>query len=92
MGGYSTFITVVLVLVVCILLLPKLLGALIKEKIRKKSRENAAKDPFACPKCGHVFYAEPRQLRGYLRHFGKANLKCPKCGVRSVCSRPYGKL
>ncbi len=92
MDQYSTFITVLLILVVCILLLPKIIGALIKRAVQKKSRENAAREPFACPRCNHIFYAEPRQLRGYLRHFGKANLKCPRCGVRGVCSRPQGRL
>ena len=92
MGDYSTFITVVLILAAVALLLPKIPGLVIKKKIQQKSRERAARDPFLCPRCNNVFYAKPRQLRGYLRHLGKARLKCPKCGARSVYSRPYNRL
>ena len=51
-----------------------------------------AGEPFACPNCGYHFYAKWYQLifgQGYtIRAFGQAKIKCPKCKIRDMCSRP----
>ena len=51
-----------------------------------------AGEPFACPNCGHQFYAKWYQLifgqRYTIRAFDQARIKCPKCKIRDMCSRP----
>ena len=49
---------------------------------------------FACPNCGHRFYAKWYQLmfrsQRYTVHmFNQARIKCPKCKIRDMCGRPY---
>ena len=43
--------------------------------------------PFVCPNCGHRFYTTQKFIQPISEH--KAILKCPKCGKRDVCGRPY---
>jgi len=49
----------------------------------------AANNRFACPNCGHRFYAEWYQLMfaGVAVHgLNFANIKCPKCRIKDSCS------
>ena len=50
---------------------------------------SAANNRFACPNCGHNFYAKWYQLMfagGAIHAFDYANLKCPKCKIKDSCS------
>jgi len=51
-----------------------------------------AGEHFACPNCGHHFYAKWYQLifgqRYTIHAFGQARIKCPKCKMRDMCSSP----
>ena len=43
--------------------------------------------PFVCPNCGHRFYTKQRIIQPISEN--KAYLKCPNCGTRDFCGRPY---
>lgn len=43
--------------------------------------------PFVCPNCGLRFYTQQRFIRPIGEN--KAFLKCPGCGKRDLCARPY---
>ena len=48
-----------------------------------------ASNRFACPNCGHHFYAKWYQLMfagGAVHAFNYANIKCPKCKIKDTCS------
>ena len=48
-----------------------------------------AANKFACPNCGHHFYAKWYQLMfagGAVHAFNFANIKCPKCKISDSCS------
>ena len=50
-----------------------------------------AEKPFACPNCGHIFYVKWYNLilkETVILMRDKAPLKCPKCKMRDMCSRP----
>lgn len=54
---------------------------------RRREKEFFSK-PFACPNCGEHFYAS---RYGFAKGLGesRAYLKCPYCGKRDICARPY---
>lgn len=43
--------------------------------------------PFVCPNCGHRFYSQKKIIHPVGDN--KAFLKCPTCGKRDLCGRPY---
>ena len=43
--------------------------------------------PFVCPNCGHRFYTKQKMIHPIGEN--KALLKCPNCGKRDICGRPY---
>jgi len=48
-----------------------------------------ATNRFACPNCGHHFYAKWYQLilaGGAIYAFHYANVRCPKCKTKDSCS------
>ena len=50
-----------------------------------------ASNRFACPNCGHHFYAKWYQLMfagGTVYAFNYAKVKCPKCKISDSCSIP----
>ena len=49
--------------------------------------KDALSKPFVCPMCGFRFYRKGKII--FSPHKDKALLKCPSCGKRSVCGRPY---
>ena len=55
---------------------------------RRKRKKEFFSKPFACPNCGEHFYAS---RRGFAKGLGesRAYLKCPYCGKRDICARPY---
>ena len=57
--------------------------------IRRSAQATGEKvsKPFVCPNCGNRFYTQQK----IIFHTGenKAFLKCPKCGKRDSCGRPY---
>ncbi len=46
-----------------------------------------ASKPFVCPNCGHKFYTKQRIVHPLGEN--KGYLKCPNCGKRDICGRPY---
>ena len=55
---------------------------------RRKRRKEFFSEPFACPNCGKHFYAGRRGIAQSLGE-SRAYLKCPYCGKRDICARPY---
>ncbi|MBQ5613345.1 MAG: hypothetical protein IIU88_06510 [Clostridia bacterium] len=55
---------------------------------RRKRKKEFFSKPFACPNCGEHFYASRRGLAKGLGE-SRAYLKCPYCGKRDICARPY---
>ena len=50
-----------------------------------------AENRFACPNCGHHFYAKWYQVMfagGMIHLYNYAKLKCPKCKVTDACGIP----
>ena len=43
--------------------------------------------PFVCPNCAHRFYTKQKIIQPIGEN--KAYLKCPNCGKRDICGRPY---
>ena len=43
--------------------------------------------PFVCPNCGFRFYIKSKVVRPIGKD--RAYLKCPSCGKRDLCKRPY---
>lgn len=55
-------------------------------KFAKRVNETLSK-PFVCPSCGFRFYNKKVRVLAVGRE--KALLKCPSCGKRHICGRPY---
>lgn len=50
-----------------------------------------AEEPFVCPNCGHRFYVKWYKLifeEQFVHTRNKAPLRCPKCKIKDMCSRP----
>lgn len=54
---------------------------------RVQATKEFASKPFACPNCGHKFYTNAKIIHSVGED--KAYLKCPSCGKRDVCGRPF---
>ena len=52
-----------------------------------KRIKNFVSKPFVCPNCSHRFYTKQKIIHPICEN--KALLKCPNCGKRDVCGRPY---
>ena len=78
----------ILGLVVVVLLLPLVGWRTYLLYQRRKRRKEFFSEPFACPNCGEHFYAS---RYGFAKGLGesRAYLKCPHCGKRDICARPY---
>ena len=82
MGEY-----IVLVIVVLIIFGPRIAWRLYQRYRYSESIKNFVSKPFVCPNCGHRFYTKQKIIHPLGEN--KALLKCPKCGKRDVCGRPY---
>ena len=73
--------------IILVLLLPTVAWRVYKRWHISKSRKEIVSKPFVCPSCGCRFYAK----NIWIRPMGedKAYLKCPACGKRDICGRPY---
>lgn len=52
-----------------------------------KAVSDSVSKPFVCPRCGFRFFTKQKFI--YFIGKDKAFLKCPSCGKRHVCGRPY---
>lgn len=52
-----------------------------------RSTQEIVSKPFVCPNCGHRFYTKQKLIHPITEN--KAFLKCPSCGKRDICGRPY---
>ena len=82
MGKY-----IVAVFVLILLLLPEIIWRVYKAHRYSEYVKEFVSKPFVCPNCGHRFYVTKRVF--YPLDENKAILKCPKCGKRDICTRPY---
>ena len=82
MGKY-----IVLSIIVVILFAPKVIWRIYIKYKQDKSMQEIVSKPFVCPNCGHRFYTQQRVIHPVGEN--KAILKCPSCGKRNVCGRPY---
>ena len=78
---------VIFVLAVVFLLSPFILWRACKVHRVVGAAKNFASKPFVCPNCGHRFCT--RKSIAVPAGRDKAYLKCPRCGKRDVCGRPY---
>ena len=78
----------ILGLIAAILLLPLVGWRTYRLYQRRKRNKEFFSQPFACPNCGEHFYAS---RYGFAKGLGesRAYLKCPHCGKRDICARPY---
>lgn len=76
-----------LAIVLFILFSPKIIWRLYQRYRYSERIKNFVSKPFVCPNCGHRFYTKQRII--YPLGENKALLKCPNCGKRSICGRPY---
>lgn len=78
---------IVLGIIALMILAPKVIWELYMRRQRWRSIGRMTSQPFVCPNCGHRFYMKDKVVF----HAGenKAYLKCPSCGKRSFCGRPY---
>ena len=74
-------------LIFAVLLAPRFIwGIYVRYRYSNKIKDFASK-PFVCPMCGHRFYTRQRMIHPIGED--RAYLKCPSCGKRNVCGRPY---
>jgi len=80
-------IYIVLFIVALIIFSPKIIWRLYQRYRYSESIKDLVSKPFVCPNCGHRFYTEQRFIQPLSK--SKAILKCPNCGKRGACGRPY---
>ena len=80
-------IYILLGIAVIVIFLPKILWRIYVSYRHSQSVKEIVSKPFVCPNCGHRFYTQEKILRSIGEN--KAILKCPKCGKRDLCGRPY---
>lgn len=78
---------IVLAIIAIVTVVPTAVWRIYRIRSRMRSVNEVLSKPFACPNCGHRFYAEQKVIRFMTEN--KAYLKCPKCGKSDLCSRPY---
>ena len=81
------FDKIVVACVVLVLLLPTIIWRIIVRVNFAKRVNDALSKPFVCPICGFRFYN--KKVRVLSPGPDKALLKCPSCGKRHICTRPY---
>ena len=82
MGKYVFFAIIALVIIG-----PKLAWSLYRRYRYSEFIRDVTSKPFVCPNCGHRFYTQQKMIHPIGEN--KALLKCPNCGKRDVCGRPY---
>ena len=78
---------IVLAVALFVVFMPNIIWRVFRVQHRIQSIKDATSKPFVCHNCGHRFYANPNRF--FFLTENRAYLKCPKCGKRDVCGRPY---
>jgi len=78
---------ILIAIVAIVILTPEILWRVYLRSKREERFNDFYSKPFVCPNCGHRFYAKLNRLRPASEN--KALLKCPNCGKRDLCGRPY---
>ena len=73
--------------VVLILFVPRILWNVWSRYRYSQWLKDFVSKPFVCPNCGHRFYTEQKIIHPLGEN--QALLKCPNCGKRDICGRPY---
>ena len=81
------FDKIVVACVLLVLLLPTIIWRIIVRVNFAKRVNDVLSKPFVCPVCGFRFYN--KKVRVFSPGPDKALLKCPSCGKRHICTRPY---
>ena len=72
---------------IIIILDPSIAWRVYKIHQRSRSINEVVSKPFVCPNCGHRFYTKQKIIHPITEN--KVFLKCPSCGKRDICGRPY---
>ncbi len=78
---------IVIGVILLIALLPTIIWRIIVRVNFAKRVNDVLSKPFVCPVCGFRFYN--KKVRVLSTGADKALLKCPSCGKRHICGRPY---
>ena len=78
---------IILGLLAALVAVPTFLRRAYRARRRSETLREMVSKPFVCPNCSHRFYTEQKIIHPVGEN--KAFLKCPKCGKRDVCGRPY---
>ena len=78
---------IILGIILLVILIPKIIWEIHIHQRYLKNRKDFVSDPFVCPNCGHRFHSKKITTRPFAGN--RAYLKCPNCGKRSICARPY---
>ncbi len=83
------FYIVLGIIVFVVIIAPKIIRRICLEYSNAEKRREIVSKPFVCPNCGHRFYTKQKNILFQPMSENKAILKCPNCGKRDVCGRPY---
>jgi len=78
---------ILIAIVAIVILTPEILWRVYARCKREERIKEVYSKPFVCSNCGHRFYAKINRFRPPIE--SKALLKCPSCGKRDLCGRPY---
>ena len=76
-----------LAIVALIIFAPGIAWRLCQRYRYSESIKDFVSKPFVCPNCGHRFHTKQKLIHPITEN--KAFLKCPSCGKRDICGRPY---
>ena len=86
-GGERMTKYILIALVAIVILAPEILWRVYARCKREERTKEFYSKPFVCPNCGFRFYAKASIMCPASE--SKALLKCPSCGKRDLCGRPY---
>lgn len=78
---------IVMAVIILVVLAPRIAWDLHKRHRFRNAVEEMVSKPFVCPNCGHKFYTDQKTV--VILGENKVYLKCPSCGKRAICGRPY---
>ena len=78
---------IVLVVALFVVFMPGVIWRIYRIQGRIQAIKDVTSKPFVCHNCGHRFYVKPGRFIFLTEN--SAYLKCPNCGKRDVCGRPY---
>lgn len=78
---------IIILLAMAMVLLPFIVDRTVRIYRHRQYVNDFLSKQFACPNCGHKFYATKRIV--FPLSDNKAYIKCPSCKKRDVCTRPF---